>query len=132
MHEIKYNGNKLHQNVANKNMKKKTVRVHRLVADAFILKRKGKNQVNHKDGDKTNNNVENLEWVDNSENQLHSIYKLGNNRKHLGTSIAIIDTVTGKRFDSISQTARVMGVSRRTITNTKRFQKEDFHSIIKP
>lgn len=50
--------------------------VHRLVAEAFILNQNGFTEVNHKDGDKTNNCVDNLEWCSRQQNVLHS-YKLG-------------------------------------------------------
>lgn len=46
--------------------------VHRLVADSFIEKIEGKDIINHKDFDKLNNNVENLEWCTQKENYNHA------------------------------------------------------------
>lgn len=46
--------------------------VHRLVGLAFIPLVDGKEMINHKDGNKTNNNLGNLEWVNNSENRKHA------------------------------------------------------------
>lgn len=52
-------------------------KIHRLVAEAFIQNPKEKKEVNHIDGNKHNNSVDNLEWVTTSENQIHSKYVLG-------------------------------------------------------
>jgi len=46
--------------------------VHRLVAETFLLINTDRREVNHIDGDKTNNHVTNLEWVTHSENHQHA------------------------------------------------------------
>ena len=51
--------------------------VHRIVAQAFIPNPKNKPQVNHINGNRADNNINNLEWCTQSENNLHSYRKLG-------------------------------------------------------
>ena len=63
------------------NGKNLTVRIHRLVALCFIDNPDNKPEVNHKNGDKSNNTVHNLEWTTPSENALHSVHVLGNRPK---------------------------------------------------
>ena len=59
-----------------KNGKEKLLRVHRLVAMAFLPNPNNLPQVNHKDGNKQNNSVDNLEWCEQSYNMKHA-YKNG-------------------------------------------------------
>lgn len=59
-------------------VKNKHYSIHRLVAETFIPNPQNKPEVNHKDGNKENNCVNNLEWVTRSENQIHSYRILKN------------------------------------------------------
>lgn len=52
---------------------KKSYAIHRLVAEAFLPNPNKLDIVNHKDGNKLNNRVENLEWVSQSQNRIHAI-----------------------------------------------------------
>ena len=66
----------------------KQIPIHRFVANAFIPNPENKPEINHKDGNKKNNCVDNLEWVTRSENQKHAV---DNNLQPKGLS-----TYTGK------------------------------------
>jgi len=49
-----------------------TVKIHRLLAQEFIPNSEGKPEINHIDGDRSNNSLTNLEWVTHAENVQHS------------------------------------------------------------
>jgi hypothetical protein len=95
-----------------KDNKRKAVKVHRLVAQAFIPNSDGKPQINHKDGDPSNNAVTNLEWVTSSENNKHAhqnklIIPVGLK------AIKGINNITGEvvLFDSAGEAARYFNVT---------------------
>lgn len=64
-----------HVGLSNKNGRKSKI-IHRLVAQAFISNPNNYLEINHKDGNKQNNCVDNLEWCNRSYNILHA-YKIG-------------------------------------------------------
>ena len=91
------------------------VRIHRLVAEAFIPNPDGLPQVNHKDGNKANNNVENLEWCSIRDNLLHS-FRTGLHpnqkfEKEAGKRAVIVVSPKGEhtRFDTVNEAAAFMG-----------------------
>lgn len=101
--------------------------VHRLVASTFIPNPENLPQVNHKNGDKTDNRAINLEWVSRSENQLHKIHVLGKgldgsrNPRHKITEDDVLRIMELKRQGlSHSKVSEIVGVSLITISDITR------------
>jgi len=94
--------------------KVKSFYVHRLVAFAFINNPESKPQVNHKDSDKTNNNINYLEWVSCSENQIHFNDSKNSNMKYSNTQIPDMEKLY-KIEKNYSKVGRIFGIKGNTV-----------------
>ena len=94
------------------------VGVHQLVALAFIPNPENKPEVNHKDRNRSNNNVENLEWVTQSENIAHA-YRNGVKPRptyqNQPLQKEILDIIENKKYFSIREASRQTEHKRDTI-----------------
>lgn len=88
---------------------KKEFLIHRLVALNYVPIKRGQNFVNHKDLNKLNNNVENLEWCIHKENIKHA-YKAKNWNQNGQRKRKVINIETGQIYDSVKMAAQVLNV----------------------
>lgn len=92
--------------------KMKTMMVHRIVASTFINNPDNLPVINHIDGNKLNNNADNLEWTTLSGNMRHAVDILGKMvgaNNHHAVKVVALDKITGEtmyRFDNMADAAR--------------------------
>lgn len=96
-----------------KNGKKQKHYVHRLVASAFIHNLYNLPEVNHIDGDKENNFVDNLEWISRKDNQIHLVKSRLTRRAR-----PVMCVETEKQYNSMMEAARETGAERHNISNS--------------
>jgi hypothetical protein len=98
------------------NINKKTFLLHRLIALTFLENNENKQQVNHKDGNKLNNSITNLEFCTNKENQIHKFQNgLGNNfTRKIGKYDLSGNFI--KEYKSIVLAAKEVNVSKSSIS----------------
>ena len=103
-----------------KNGKKKSFKVHRLLAIAFLENPKGEKYINHKDGNKTNNSLDNIEWCTSSHNVKHA-YKMGLNPVCLNLDKEKLEKLYIKKNKSVKEIAATANCS---ITSVRNYLKK--------
>lgn len=103
-----------------KNNKVKIYKVHRLVADTFIENKNNYKQINHKDEDKLNNNVNNLEWCNSKYNcnygNRNNKISIKNGNK--GKSIyQIKDNIVIKKWNNIITASKTLNINNKNIVS---------------
>ena len=92
---------------------KKNQFIHRLLAQAYIPNPENKAHVNHKDGVKTNNSLDNLEWATEQENSQHAVNNNLTTYEHCEVSIEQFtrNNVFLQEFKSLHEAERITGVA---------------------
>lgn len=100
-----------------------------MVAEAFIPNSENLLQINHIDGNKQNNKVNNLEWCNQSQNEIHA-YKLGliKNRNKIKVRQYDLDDNFIKEFESMKEASKETGVSISNISQCINNKKKQGYS----
>ena len=104
---------------------KKNIYVHRIVATLFIPNHNNYKEVNHIDGDKSNNDISNLEWCSHSMNGLHA-YKIGLRKPSIKNAIIscaksnrkiILDYSNGIYYESMTEVSILFNIPMWKLSN---------------
>lgn len=95
-----------------RNNEQYTVKLHRVIAETFLGEHPGMD-VRHKDRDRSNNRVDNLEWCTRSE-LIKDAYARGTKRPYQSIPIRVCET--GKTYESIRECAKDLGCDKSSIS----------------
>lgn len=113
----------------NGNGKHLHIRVHRLFAELFLPNPKGYKYINHKDSNKLNNSLDNLEWCTNSQNVKHS-WDSGNRVHNHNTKVNVFNDkgeyVT--TCDSIREVGKRFHVDRHKVARILKGERENYYN----
>jgi hypothetical protein len=108
--------------------KQSTISQHRVLAECFIENKEYKLQVNHKNGIKHDNRLDNLEWVTQSENALHS-FANGLQKPSRPHMRKVINTDTGIVYESLTDASIIIGVGRSYLSRMLRGEKPNYTKL---
>ncbi|VXC99475.1 NUMOD4 domain-containing protein [Sphingobacterium multivorum] len=123
-----------------KNRKKRLIRIHRLVAMAFIPNSNNKPAINHKNSIRDDNRVENLEWVSVSENNKHA-FEYGNQIPNRGdkcwtfnidpnnhpSAKKVIHLSSGRIFGSLREATKELGIKYSSVLSKINLKSNGFN-----
>lgn len=109
---------------------RKTCQVHRLVAEAFLFNPEGFDTVDHIDSNKTNNHLNNLQWMSNGDNTRKAwndglCFNVGKSLKHCNRPTKkVINLTTKEIYDSITEAGMKSNIDRRRISDCCRHKQK--------